>query len=115
MAHSTLGLQIPGPDDLHSGGIVTQPVSVAAETYVRGEVLGLVGNVYGKLTVAANAAAVMPEAVTIAAETVLPVYVGGDFNEDAVGLNGQALAVTKTALRKVGLILRKWGAAPDSA
>lgn len=115
MAHSTLGLQIPAPDDLHSGNIMTQPVSVAAGTYVRGEVLGLTGNVYGKLIAAAAAGGIVTEDITIAGETVLPIYVGGDFNEDAVDLNGQALADTKTALRTMGLFLRKWGAAPDSA
>lgn len=101
------------PDDLHSGDIRTVPVTVNAGTYVRGEVLGLSGNNYLKLASGAAAAAVMPEGITLAAATVIPVYVGGEFNEDALNTNGQPLADVKTALRKLGIYARKWGAAPN--
>lgn len=112
MASSSLNNIIPGPDDLHSGAIRTQPVDVAAGTYERGEVLGLVGNLYGKLSVAnAVSAAVMPFNITLAANTKLAVYVEGDFNEDALKIGAATLATVKTELRKVGILARKWGAA----
>lgn len=115
MASSTLNITSPNPDDLHSGNISTNPVPVAAGSYVRGEVLGLVGNLYGKLAAAADAAAVMPYDVTLAAETVASVYTAGDFNEAALDLNGKPLADVKTALRKLGINARAWGVAPSAA
>lgn len=115
-AKSSLNNAIPGADDLHSGGVRTMPVTVVAGTYVRGEVLGLVGNNYGKLaTEDALAAAVMPFDITLPADRLLSVYVDGDFNEDALVIGSAALATVKTELRKVGIIARKWGAAPASA
>ena len=115
VASSSLNNAIPGPDDLISGNVRTGPAPVAAGAYVRGEVLGLVGNVYGKLSVSnAVAAAVMPFDVTLAAQQNLAVYLEGDFNEDALVVGAAALADVKTALRKVGIIARKWGAAPEA-
>lgn len=112
MASSSLNNAIPGPDDLHSGNIRTMPVTLAAGTYERGEVLGLVGNLYGKLSVAeAVARAVMPFDHVQAANGDLAVYVEGDFNEDALKIGDATLADVKTELREVGIIARKWGAA----
>jgi len=112
MASSSLNNAIPGPDDLHSGNIRTMPVPVAAGTYERGEVLGLVANLYGKLSVAdAVARAVMPFDCTLGANADLAVYVEGDFNEDALKIGAATLADVKTELREVGIIARKWGAA----
>jgi hypothetical protein len=113
MASSDLNIAIPGPLDLVSSPLRSIPVQLAAGSYVEGEVLGLTGNVYGKLTSAAAAAAVMPFTLVLAAQATTAVYVEGDFNEDALSLNGQTLADVKTALRKVGIMARKWGAAPS--
>ncbi|ORE89752.1 hypothetical protein [Aurantimonas sp. 22II-16-19i] len=117
LAGSTLGIEVPGPDDLHSGSVRTQPLTIVAGSYERGEVLEMTAatNKLGKLATAANAFAVMPYDVTLAAEQDLAVYVEGDFNEDAVKLNGVTLAPVKTALRSRSILLRKWGAAPASA
>ncbi len=113
-AGSNLNISIPGPDDLHSGNIRTVPLPIAAGTYRRGEVLGFASGVYGKLTAAANAAAIMPFDVTLSAAKDLAVYTDGDFNQDALTLNGQALAEVKPVLAKVGILIRKWGAARTS-
>lgn len=115
-AGSTLGIEVPGHDDLISGNIRTQPLLVAAGTYVRGEIIEIdtATDKLGKLTTAANAAAVIPSDVTLAADAVIAVYTGGDFNQDAVDLNGAPLAPVKTALRDRGIMLREWGAAPDA-
>ncbi|MCG6115097.1 MAG: hypothetical protein MEQ84_07845 [Mesorhizobium sp.] len=114
-ANSNTGIEIPGPDDLISGNVRTVPVTVAAGEYVRGEVLGLVGNVYGKLSVEdAVASAVMPFDIELAAPRTLVVYAEGDFNEDALVIGAATLADVKTELRKVGILARKWGAAPDA-
>lgn len=115
MASSTLNLIPPGRDELHSGSVRTLPVHVADGTYVRGEVLGLSGNTYGKLAAAADAAAIMPFAVTLAEPATISVYVAGDFNENAIELNGMPLADVKTALRKLDINARAWGAAPNGA
>lgn len=118
VASSSLNNAIPGPDDLISGNSRTMPVLVDAGTYVRGEVLGLVAasNLYGKLTLTdAVAAAVMPFDVTLSADTVLAVYIEGDFNEDALVIGAATLADVKTELRQVGIMARKWGAAPNVA
>lgn len=112
MASSSLNNAIPGPDDLHSGNIRTMPVTIAAGAYERGEVLGLVGNLYGKLSAEnAVARAVMPFDHTLAADGVLSVYVEGDFNEDALKIGAATLADVTTELRDAGIIARKWGAA----
>jgi hypothetical protein len=115
-ASSSLNNTIPGPDDLYSGNIRTMPVLVDAGAYVRGEVLGLVGNLYGKLSVEnAVAAAVMPFDVTLAEDAEVAVYIEGDFNEDALVIGAATLADVKTELRQVGIMARKWGAAPNVA
>lgn len=115
-AKSSLNNAVPGPDDLHSGAIRTQPVRIAAGTYVRGEVIGLVGTTYGKLAEdGAVAAAVMPFDVTYSAPAELAVYVEGDFNQDALVIGEADLDEVKVALRQVGIIARRWGAAPGAA
>jgi len=115
-ANSSLNNAIPGADDLHSGTIRTQPVQIAAGTYRRGEVLGLAGTTYGKLDAeGAVAAAVMPFDVTYSAPATLAVYVEGDFNEDALVIGDADLDEVKVTLRQVGILARKWGAAPNAA
>lgn len=116
LAGSSLGNQIPGPDDLYSGNIRTQPLKVAAGEYQRGDVLGLdsATSTLGDLADEADAFAIMPFNVTLTAATDLTVYVGGDFNEDAVGIGAGDLAAIKVALSARGISLRKWGVAPAS-
>lgn len=117
-ASSSLNNAIPGPDDLHSGSIRTMPVTVAAGTYVRGQVLWENSDnyaAYDELVTTAVAAAVMPFDIILAAPRLLAVYVEGDFNEDALVIGDATLATVKTELRKVGIIARKWGAAPNAA
>lgn len=117
-ASSSLNNAIPGPDDLLSGNLRTMPVSIAAGTYVRGQVLWLDDNVYAAFDVEATtavAAAIMPFDKTLASETVLAVYVEGDFNEDALVIGDATLADVKAQLRQAGIMARKWGAAPNVA
>lgn len=87
------------------------PVLVAAGTYKRGEVLGRVNNLYGKLSVAdAVPAAIMPFDTVIDAEKMTTVYVSGNFNEDKIIIeDGPDINNVKTALRNVGIFVRKWG------
>ncbi|MEL4069586.1 hypothetical protein WKW50_05500 [Ochrobactrum sp. GPK 3] len=116
-ASSSLNNASPAPDDLYAGDVGTMPVVVGEGTYVRGEVLGLVGNVYGKLSVeGASAAAVMPFPLVVAAgaTTKIAVYTEGDFNEDALVIGDAVLDDVKTSLRKFGITSRKWGAAPTN-
>jgi hypothetical protein len=120
VASSTLNQAVPGPDDLHSGNIRTQPITVAAGTYARGEVLGrsALGAALTKVPApGATAIAIMPIAITLAAPTAVPVYIAGDFNQDALVYDsggGVLLATIKDALRDVGIMVRKWGAASGS-
>lgn len=114
-ASSSLNNASPAVDDLFSGNVGTMPVTVGAGTYVRGEVLGLVDNTYGKLSAAgASAAAVMPFSLVVAEgkTTTIAVYTEGDFNEDALVIGDADLDDVKTSLRKFGITSRKWGAAP---
>lgn len=115
-ASGTTGIAVPGHDDLISGNIRTQPLTVFTGTYVRGEVVELdaANSRLTKLTTEANAHAIITEDITLTAPTVIPVYIAGDFNEDAVDVNGADLTDTKLALAGRGIMLRKWGAAPDA-
>ena len=73
-------------------------------------------NKFGKLSVADSVpAAVMPFDVVLGAETLLAVYVEGDFNEDALVIGAATLVDVKSALRSVGILARKWGPAPNVA
>lgn len=104
------------PDNLIEGNEQTQPITLAAGEYKRGEVLGRVGNIYGKLSTANSvAAAIMPFTVNVTAQTTMAVYVGGSFNQAALFLDGKELEDVKTALRDCGIFIRQWGAAPDIA
>lgn len=117
LAGSSLANAIPALDDLYSGNVRSQPMKVAAGSYIRGAILEMdtATDTLSALVTPAKAFAVMPFTVTLAAAGDLAVYVEGDFNQDAIGLNGAALAPTKTALTGRGINLRKWGAAPDAA
>ena len=116
-ASGSLGNEIPAHDDLVSGNIRTQPFELAAGTYVRGEVVEWDGDndAMKKLATAAKANAVVVEGVTLTANTTAPLYVGGDFNEDALVIGDADLDDVKLALSNRGIVARKWGAAPDSA
>jgi hypothetical protein len=112
MVSSSINTVIPAGDDLYCGPIRCMPVPIAAGTYQRGEVLGLVGNLYGKLTeTGAVARAVMPFNHTLSEASTLSVYVEGDFNEDALIVGAASLSDVKTELREVNIIARKWSAA----
>lgn len=98
------------PDNFSSGGEQTMSVTISAGDYKRGEVLGRVGSVYGKLTVAGSkAAAVMPHSAVFASEQVTAVFVAGNFNEDKLIIDGQDHETVKAALRDVGIFAQKWG------
>jgi hypothetical protein len=111
-ATSSTGNAHPGLYELFSGDIRTNPVLVVAGTYLRGQVLSLNGNNYEATAAGnqANAAAVMPFDITLTAPTLKAVYTTGDFNEDKLLLGDANLDAVKTALRKVGINARKWGA-----
>lgn len=116
MNSSNLNILSPKLDNLYSDEPKCMPVLVNVGEYKRGEVLGRVGNSYGKLSTAdAKAAAIMPFDLTVSAPKTLTVYVAGDFNEGALYLDGQDLETVKTALRDIGIFARIWGAAPDVA
>ncbi|UXM94031.1 hypothetical protein N5853_07830 [Bartonella sp. HY329] len=58
------------PDNLIEGNEQTQPITLTMGEYKRGEVLGRVGNIYGKLSTANSvAAAIMPFTVSVTAQT----------------------------------------------
>lgn len=93
------------------GGEEAMPVRVAAGDYKRGEILGRVGNVYGKLNIEnAVPAAIMPFDLKITAESVKSVYVSGNFNESRLDFGGKDVETVKTALRDGGIFVRKWSA-----
>ncbi|SHE78963.1 hypothetical protein SAMN05444339_10268 [Loktanella atrilutea] len=117
LAGSSLINPVDIDDDLYSGHIRSNPMTIAAGTYARGDVLEIdtATDKLSALVTAAKAFAIMPFTLTLAADQLLAVYTDGDFNEEVVGLNGVALAPTKTALSGRGINLRKWGAAPDAA
>lgn len=104
------------PENLIEGNEQTQPITLAVGDYKRGEVLGRIGNIYGKLSTANSvAAAIMPFTVNVTEQTTMAVYVGGSFNQNALFLDGKDLEDVKTALRDCGILIRQWGAAPDIA
>lgn len=116
MEQSNVVYFTPGTEDFSGGSERAMPVTVAAGTYKRGEVLGRLENTYGKLSVAnAKPAAIMPFDIVIDADKTVTVYVSGEFNEDKLIIGDQNLENVKTALRDVGIFARKWGVAPDVA
>jgi len=108
---STTTTNAPAHDDLIGGEVKTIPLPLVAGTYTRGQVLGTVAGGIGALASAAVATAICPFDVTLAEATDLALYVGGEFNEDKLNLNGQTLADVKIALAQRGIYIRKWGAA----
>lgn len=100
-------------DNLKGCGCVkTQPFTVAAGTYQCGEVLqnnaGTLGAIAGDAT---DAFAIMPFDVTLAADESLAVYVGGEFNEDALIFAAGTIAEAKAPLSLRGISIRKFSAA----
>jgi ABC-type hemin transport system ATPase subunit len=110
LASSLLNQAGPVVDDLHTGELQTMPFNVLAGTYVRGQVLAMNANDLEAVssTNVANARAVMPHDVTLAAAAITSVYVFGHFNEDKVTIGTATLAAVKTALHPRGVFLRKW-------
>lgn len=101
------------PKNFSSGNERSLPVIIAAGSYKRGEVLGRVGNVYGKLSVENSIpAAIMPFNEVLEGDKQKSVFVAGDFNEDAIIIGAQDIETVKTALRDVGIFVRKWGTTP---
>ena len=100
-------------DNLKGCGCVkTQPFTVAAGTYVCGEVLENNAGVLRTLsTDGTTAFAIMPFDVTLAADDDLAVYVGGEFNEDALTLAAGTVAEAKEPLSLRGITIRKFSAA----
>jgi len=97
------------------GNIKTQPFILIAGTYARGDILfktATAGELTNKATTAgaldADAFAVMPFDVVLAADDSLAVFIGGEFNEDAV-TGYTALASIKTVLSERGVSLRQFG------
>jgi len=92
----------------------TQPFTLQAGTYAKGEVLFATGTGSELVNLAtdagatdANAIAIMPFTGTFPQNDEMAVYVGGEFNEDAVTGFTDADAV-KIALNKVNIRLRKF-------
>jgi len=93
----------------------TQPFTLQAGTYVRGEVLFVTG-VGSELTNLAtdpgltdtNAFAIMPFTVTLAAPDSMAVYKQGEYNEDVV-TGYTDLDAVKVVLSSQGIKLRKFG------
>lgn len=100
-------------DNLKGCGCVkTQPFTVAAGTYVRGEVLEDNAGVLQALAADGTTAfAIMPFDVTLAADDEVAVYVGGEFNEDALTLANGTVAEAKEPLSIRGIQIRKFSAA----
>ena len=92
--------------------VKTQPYTLIAGTYACGQVLFKTGTA-GELTnlattpasVDADAIAIMPFDITIAANDQMAVYVGGEFNKDKV-TGFTAFAAVKEVLTQTGIRLR---------
>jgi hypothetical protein len=99
----------PEKDHLYSGHAHTQPRTLVAGTYARGDILEL-DEATDKLAIVADpvkAFAVMVHDCTLAGDDELPVYISGDqFNKSQLNFNGQNEAATINALHKLGIYVR---------
>lgn len=101
--------KVPVYENFSVGKEEAMPVRLAAGKYERGEVLGRVGNIYGKLDVEnAVPAAIMPFEMECDREVEKAVYVTGNFNQDKLIFGSKDIETVKTALRDVGIFVRKW-------
>ncbi|SFK98377.1 hypothetical protein SAMN04488518_11359 [Pseudovibrio ascidiaceicola] len=101
-------------DNLHGGNVKTQPNTVAAGTYKRGQVLEYdsANKVFVALTDASKASVVMTVGITLEADSSMGVYVQGeDFNLNEMYFGGLDAEVVKQALRGNGILARYWQAA----
>ncbi len=94
---------------------ITTPVGLLAGDYARGDILfktatvGVYSNVANDGTVTEDdAIGVMPFTVTLAATEEVAVYVGGEFNQDAVNHGALDLALLKETLINRDVRLRQF-------
>lgn len=99
------------PENLHSCGVKTQPFTLAAgNTFVRGQVVEFDGSEIIPLATAANAFGIIAVDVdTTAGAQEMAIYVGGEFNEDALDYGAADAATTRGPLRDRGIHIRKFG------
>ena len=97
------------------GCLKTQPFTLIAGTYARGDILFTTATqsvLTNKATTPAaldsESFAIMPFDVVLAADDEMAVYVGGEFNEAAV-TGAATLATVKQTLSERGILLRSFG------
>lgn len=99
----------PETDHLYSGNVHTQPRTLVAATYARGDILELDATTK-KLSIVADPAkafAIVVHDCTLAGDDEVPVYIAGEqFNKSQLNFNGQDEADTINALHKLGIYVR---------
>ena len=99
----------PEKDHLYSGRAHSQPRTLVAGAYQRGDILEL-DKTTNQLAIVADpvkAFAVVMHDCTLAVDDEVPVYVSGDqFNKSQLNFNGQDEAATINALHELGIYVR---------